>query len=126
MREISIIEWAIYRHLYFWPRVFFFFKGERMAAESRFQTKLIKQLKKRFPGCMVMKTNPGYIQGLPDLLVLVGKRWAALEVKARRNAHHQPNQDFYISKLNKMGFARFIFPENMEEVLNEMEQSFRS
>lgn len=97
-----------------------------MAAESKFQNKLIKKLKKRFPGCMVMKSNPGYIQGLPDLLFLWKKHWAALEVKKSRNAHHQPNQDFYVKKMNDMSFARFIFPENMEEVLDEMEQSFGS
>ena len=52
-----------------------------MAKESAFQKGLINDLKKRFPGCMVLKNDPNYIQGIPDLLVLYEGRWAALECK---------------------------------------------
>lgn len=96
-----------------------------MALESAFQGKLIKELKKRFPGAMVMKTDPNYIQGLPDLLVLYEGRWAALECKREEKAHHQPNQEYYVDKMNRMSFSRFIFPENKEEVLREMERALR-
>lgn len=88
--------------------------------ERRFQSKLIKEIKSKLKGCIVLKTDPTYIQGLPDLLILYNKRWAALEVKKSRNAHRQPNQDYYIQKMNKMSFARFISPENKEEVINEL------
>lgn len=88
--------------------------------ERRFQAKLIKEIKKSLKGCIVLKTDPTYIQGLPDLLILYNKRWAALEVKKSSKAHHQPNQDYYIQKMNKMSFASFISPENKEEVLNEL------
>lgn len=94
--------------------------------ESHFQGKLIKEIKERFPGSLVMKTNPGYIQGIPDLFIIHGKHWAALECKRSEKEHHQPNQDYYIQKLNSMSYARFVYPENKEEVLNEMERSFRS
>ena len=94
--------------------------------ESRFQGKLIKEIKERFPEAIVMKTNPGYIQGIPDLMIVNGKSWAALECKRSPNEHHQPNQDYYIQKMNEMSYARFVYPENKEEVLNEMERSFRS
>lgn len=96
------------------------------ALESKFQGKLIKEIKERFPGSIVMKTNPGYIQGIPDLMVVHGKNWAALECKRSAKEHHQPNQDYYICKMNEMSYARFVYPENKEEVLNEMERSFRS
>lgn len=93
--------------------------------ESSFQSKLIKELKARFPGCIVMKNDPTYIQGIPDLIILYGNRWAALECKRSANEHHQPNQDYYVEIMDGMSFAAFIFPENKEEVLNELQQSFK-
>lgn len=93
--------------------------------ESQFQSRLIRDLKQRFPGCIVMKTDPTYIQGLPDFLILYRDHWAALECKKSSNAHKQPNQTYYLEKMDDMSFARFIYPENKEEVLDELEQSFR-
>lgn len=93
--------------------------------ENTFQSKLIKELKVRFPGCIVMKNDPTYIQGIPDLIILYQNRWAALECKRSANEHHQPNQDYYVEKMDEMSFAAFIFPENKEEVLNELQQSFK-
>lgn len=92
--------------------------------ESKFQKDLIAELKTRFPGCVVVKNDPGYLQGFPDLTVFHGNHWAVLEVKASEKASHQPNQDFYVQKLNDMSFARFIFPENKEVVLDDLERSF--
>lgn len=93
--------------------------------ESKFQHKLIKEIKKKFPGCMVLKNDPNYIQGIPDLIVLYKNKWAALETKRSLGAKHQPNQDFYVNKMNKMSFASFIFPENKEDILNALERSFK-
>jgi len=90
--------------------------------ESVFQSFLIKEIKKRFTGAVVIKTDPNYIQGFPDLLVLHKDCWGAFEVKRSLHAHHQPNQDFYISKLGAMSFARFICPENYKEVLDAFEK----
>lgn len=92
--------------------------------ESQFQSRLIRELKRRFPGCMVIKTDPTYIQGLPDLLILYRDRWAALECKRSSNAHRQPNQTYYLERMDDMSFARFIYPENKEEILDELEQAF--
>ena len=72
--------------------------------ESKFQEKLVKDLKKMFPGCIVMKTDPGYLQGIPDLLILHKDKWAALECKRGAKANKQPNQDYYVGKLNDMSF----------------------
>lgn len=94
--------------------------------ESDFQSKLIKEIESRFPGCIVIKNDPMYRQGIPDLLVLYFDKWAMLEVKASPTAHKQPNQEYYVDKLNKMSFSAFIFPENKETVLNDMERSFKN
>lgn len=94
--------------------------------ESSFQSKLIKEIKERFKGCIITKNDPNYIQGIPDLTILHNNKWAALECKESKDASHQPNQDHYIQKMNKMSFASFIYPENKEDVLNEMERSFKT
>ena len=94
--------------------------------ESQFQAQLIKDIRKRFPGCVVVKNDPEYIQGFPDLTVFYGKHWAVLECKRSLNSHHQPNQDFYISQLDEMSFGRFVSPENKEEVLNDLQSAFGS
>ena len=92
--------------------------------ENKFQANLIKKLKKEYPGCIVMKNDSSYIQGIPDLLVLYKDKWASLEVKKTEKARHQPNQDYYVDQMNKMSFSRFIFPENEQEVLDELRHRF--
>lgn len=94
--------------------------------ENAFQANLIREIKDRFPGCTVLKNDANYIQGFPDLLILHGSRWAALECKRTAKALRQPNQEYYVEKLNRESFARFISPENKEEVLHELSQSFEA
>lgn len=94
--------------------------------ESGFQDGLIKDLKNLFPGCMIMKLDSSYIQGIPDLLVLYKDKWATLECKKHANARRQPNQPYYVDKMNKMSFSSFIYPENKEEVLYDLQQAFKS
>lgn len=96
-----------------------------MAKESRFQRKLIDEIEDRFPGCIVMKNDPNYIQGIPDLLILHNDKWAALECKRSEHEHRQPNQEYYISVMDEMSFASFVYPENKEEVLDAMEQALQ-
>lgn len=91
--------------------------------ESDYQADLIGRLEEKLPGCMVLKNDSGYRQGIPDLLVLCNGKWAALEVKPSPTAKHQPNQDYYIKKMNDMSFAAFIHPDNEEEVLDALQRS---
>ena len=97
-----------------------------MRKESDFQSGLIKELHNRFPGCIVVKNDSKYLQGVPDLTILYKDKWATLEDKREANAPHQPNQDWYVNTMNDMSFSRFVYPENVEEVLNELEQSFEN
>ena len=94
--------------------------------ESKFQSNLIKKLKTKFIGCIVMKTDPNYIQGIPDLLILWHDKWAALECKKSMNANRQPNQSYFVELMNTMSFSRFIYPENEKEVLDELQRAFKS
>lgn len=93
--------------------------------ERDYQAKLIKKIKDQFPGCIVMKNDSSYIQGIPDLLVLYRDKWASLEVKRSATASHRPNQEYYVDLMDGMSFSRFISPDNEKEVLHEMEQAFR-
>lgn len=94
--------------------------------ENQFQAEFIRELKREFPGCVVLKNDANYLQGFPDLLLLYNSHWAALECKRSEDASHRPNQDYYIQKLGEMSYARFVHPENKSEVLNELQQAFGS
>lgn len=94
--------------------------------ESKFQADLIKKIKNRFEGCEIFKTDPTYKQGSPDLLILYKDKWAALECKKSKSASHRPNQDYYVDKFNGMSYAAFVYPENEEEVLNDIQRSFET
>lgn len=98
--------------------------SKRPTVERNFQAKLIRELKDRYPEDIITKLDT--IQGIPDVLILHGDTWASLECKREKDAPHRPNQDYYVDKMNKMSFSRFIYPENKEEVLNELEQSFQA
>lgn len=92
--------------------------------ENKFQSTLIKELKKQFPGCMIMKNDSNYMQGIPDLIILYNNRWATLECKKQNTSKRQPNQEYYVKKMDDMSFSRFISPENKEEVLYELQAAF--
>lgn len=94
--------------------------------ESKFQSDLKKELKQMFPGCIVTKMDSGDIQGIPDLLILYKNKWATLENKRSANASKRPNQEYYVNKMNEMSFSRFIYPENKEEVLNDLRKTFEA
>ncbi len=94
--------------------------------ENKFKTELIKKLHQMFPGCLVVHLDPNEIQGIPDILILYGNQWAALEGKKHKRASHRPNQDYYIDRMNDMSFASYIYPENEEEVLYALQQTFES
>lgn len=92
--------------------------------ESAYQAGLVKRLEKLFNGCVIMKNDPNYRQGFPDLLVLFNDGWAVLEVKASENAPYRPNQEWWLAKLRDMSFSATIYPENEHEVLKALKEFF--
>lgn len=93
--------------------------------ENEYQAALIRRLKRRLPGCVVLKNDANLLQGFPDLTILYGERWAVLEVKASGSSPFQANQEYYLTELNKMGYASVIYPEIEQEVLDEIQQALR-
>ncbi len=94
--------------------------------ESVFQSSIKKELKERFPGCIVTKNDSSCIQGVPDLTVFWKDKWATLETKKDERAPHRPNQDYYVGIMNEMSFSSFIYPENRIEVLDNLERFMKS
>lgn len=92
--------------------------------ENSFQKDLIKEIKEMFPGCVVLKNDSEYIQGIPDLTILYKNKWVTLECKKSPNENHQPNQDYYVSKLRNMSYSAFIYPENKNDILVEVSKIF--
>ncbi len=101
--------------------------------ENEFQRKLKKEIKDRYPGCYVLKNDPTMNQGIPDLTILYKDKWAALEVKKDASTAKsamagksggRPNQPRNVAKMNEMSYAAFIYPENKEDILNELDKKF--
>ena len=91
--------------------------------ENQYQAKLIRKLRVMFPGCVIIKNDPTYQQGFPDLTIFFGTRWAVLEVKAEADAPEQPNQRYFVQQLGEMSYSAFIYPENEAEVLVALQQA---
>ena len=98
---------------------------EELMRESEYQQDLKDRIKDLLPGCLVLKNDPNQIQGIPDLLVLYKDKHAFLEVKASKNAKHRPNQDWYVKKYSEDVYSTFIYPENEEEVLSELQRALQ-
>lgn len=94
--------------------------------ERKYQAELIKRIRLRFPGCVLLKNDSSYMQGMLDWILLWEDQWAMLEVKSSRDADEQPNQRYYVEQLGAMSFAAFIYPENEEEVLDEIQRQFKA
>jgi hypothetical protein len=94
--------------------------------ESKFQKELMDEIRSEFPGCVILKNDSGYIQGFPDWTILYKDKWAVLECKREARAAKQPNQEYYVAKLDSMSFSRIVYPSNKEEVLRELCEAFES
>lgn len=98
-----------------------------MPLERKYQPKLIERIERMFPGAYVRKIQAD--QGWPDLLILWGPCWALLEVKRKSPTSaddFEPNQEWYIEEFDRMSFSACIYPENEQEILYALQQTFRS
>ena len=96
-----------------------------MARESNFEHALVRRILRIYPGAIILKNDANRLQGFPDRLILFGKAWAAFDTKAKETAGHRPNQDYYIDLLNQMSYASFVYPQNEETFLHELQQTLR-
>lgn len=99
--------------------------AKKSKLESDFSEVFTDALEEAFPDSMVIKGNSAYRQGVPDWLLLDGPNWAALELKRDETAKKQPNQPYYVEKMNGMSYAAFVTPSNYREVIDEIQSTFR-
>jgi len=92
--------------------------------ESSFKTVILERIKKLYPDIIILKNDSGYLQGIPDWLFLLGDTWFSLEIKRSEDSPVRPNQPYYVERMNQMSFSAFVYPENAEEVLDEIQRAF--
>lgn len=93
-----------------------------MKHENKYQQQLMERLEETFVAdAKIFKSSPYAPQGWPDITIIhKSGRWAFLETKKSKNEPHQPNQDWYVDLLDNWGFAAFIYPENEDDVIEEL------
>lgn len=98
-----------------------------MTLERDYQPKVLEKIRRMLPGCVIQKMDSGYQQGIPDWLILYNDRWATLEIKKslKDRNNPEPNQEYFVQQHNEMSFSAFIYPENEEEVLHDLQQALR-
>lgn len=94
-----------------------------MTPEGQFKKDTKERLEVIFPGCFLHEMKQGK-QGIPDTLILYKDKWALLEFKKSKTAHQQPNQRYYVKQFGLMGYSSFIYPENVEQVIDELIEYF--
>lgn len=97
-----------------------------MVLESSFQKIFKKKIQEMFPEVVILKNDPTLKQGIPDLTLFYKNKYIFVEVKKSKSATKQPNQQYYIDKFNRWSKAFFVYPENEQEVLNEIQRTFKS
>jgi len=98
--------------------------------ESEYQKEFLNKVRALLPNtnykqCIIIKNDSGYLQGIPDWTIFYGERWATLEIKRTKHAHRQPNQLYYIELMGNMGYSSFVYPENEQQVLEELINHFK-
>ncbi len=92
--------------------------------ESEFKEIVKDEIRDRFPD-LDLDFVTTISRSMPDMIILAPAcYWAALEFKRSKNSPHRPNQDHHIERLRKKGYATFVYPENLEVVLDELEILF--
>lgn len=97
--------------------------------EGLIETRLKTELETKYPLWKYLKGNAMQLAGIPDRIAIFnGGVCAFFEVKATENdclvsQKHQPNQKYYIDEIcSNGGFARYIYAENFDTVLEELNE----
>lgn len=97
-----------------------------MRKESDFKSDLYKEIRERFPGAEVLPNDAGYLQGFPDATVYFPNgRYYLLEGKRSGKASKRPNQEYYVTKSPLSNNAQFVYPENKDDIMKELERRYR-
>lgn len=95
-----------------------------MTPEGKFKKKFCDELKKL--GCTVIQyqQNATTVKGFPDTIVLLPEGLTVfIEFKASKNSKFRPGQKEWNKKLlDRNFFAWICYPENAEQVLNEIKE----
>lgn len=94
--------------------------------ESEFELATCKEIEQELPGCIILKNDAKKQQGILDRVVFYEDRYAFLEFKRASKSERQPNQEYFVERLDKMSFAAFIEPGNKEEVLDGLFSTLRA
>lgn len=96
--------------------------------EGDYQKDIIDRIKEVLPGAIVLKNDSGYVQGIPDLSIFYGDKYAMLEVKKSEHDYihnEQPNQEDYIQQFHDWGVCSyFIYPEVDDKVFADLTRYF--
>jgi len=94
--------------------------------ESEFKSELYKEIRECLPGSEVLINDANYIQGIPDATVIFPNgRYVLLEGKKTSSSKKRPNQGYYVEESPLSNNAMFVYPENKDEVLSELERRYR-
>ena len=98
-------------------------KSGKKESESQFQARFLERITTTWGGTLVVRLDPNWQQGIPDYMVLIEDKWFCLEFKRSSKAPLQPNQQWFVDTMDEMSFARFVYPENEEEVFRDIQQA---
>lgn len=96
-----------------------------MVLEKDFKQKFQKELKKRVKPVAILqyKQDATTLKGFPDTIVILEGITVFIEYKKSKRAKYQEGQKMWHDKLEAAGhFSFYVFPENTDEVLKEIER----
>lgn len=91
--------------------------------KAEFKKELVERLAKQGVEIDIFENKSNKRSSL-DTIFLGKCVWAMLEFKASKDAPHRPNQDYNVDRMNERCYAAFVYPENKQEKLDELERLF--
>lgn len=96
-----------------------------MVLEKDFKQAFQKRLKKEVHPIAILqyKQDATTIKGFPDTLVILEGVVVFIEYKKSKRAKYQEGQKLWHDRLEAAGhFSFYVYPENTDEVLNEIKR----